>query len=350
MPYIIILIFFIISLLVLLEDKLDKKQVFIISGVFVVALILLAGLREVGIDYDSVNYEISYKHYQNSEGIDFSFVLISSILNLISNDVHLLFIIYAFFGVSMKFLAIKKMSKSLLVPLMVYVCYYYEMHECMQIRSGILAGFYLLSIPFIAEKQKKKALILLLIGSFFHISGLILIPILFLNNKDFTSRTKWFWCLVIPFSYLVHFAGISVLMTLNIPYIGQKLEIYQRMNDLGLTDFGINVFSPFLLMNIMMFYYLMYFSNTIKVENKFLPLMLKIYALGISSYMFLSFLPVLSYRVSILYNTITILLFSNVAYTIKPRWASVLILILFCFLYMNYGMKCFEGFVLLWEV
>ena len=140
------------------------------------------------------------------------------------------------------------------------------------------------------------------------------------------------------------------LLSLNIPYIGEKLAIYQRIHELGQSDLGINVFSPFLLMNILMFYYLMYFSNTVNHENKYFPLMMKCYAVGISSYMFFSFLPVLSSRISILYDTVSIVLFSNVAYTIKPRWASVLVLIVFSFLYLNYGLKCFEGFVFLWEV
>lgn len=350
LPYIIIILFFIVAILSLIEEKVKRQQMILISVFFVVLLIVFAGLREVGIDYDSANYESAYNQYDTVEGVDFSFLFISHLLNKISNDVHLLFLLYASIGVGLKYLSIRKMSTSLFVPIMVYVCYYYEMHECMQIRSGILGGFYLLSIIYIAEKRKGIAFLLLLIGSFFHISGLVLLPILFLSNKEFNTKTKTFWCMLIPFSYFIHFVGINFIVSSNLPYIGSKLEIYQRMHENGTSELGINVFSPLLLMNIMMFYYLMYFSKTIEASNKYFPLMIKCFAIGISSYMFFSFLPVLSSRINILYDTVSIVLFSNVAYTIKPRYASITLLIAFCFLYLNYGLKCFEGFVFLWEV
>lgn len=350
MPYIVISLFFVISILSLLEEKIKREQVFLISFILVILLIVFAGMREVGVDYDSENYEIAYKDYYKSDGIDISFVLISTVLNKISSDVHLLFLFYALMGVSLKYLAIRKMSVSILVPLMVYVCYYYDMHECMQIRSGVLGGLYLLCIFYIAENRKKTALAILIVGSLFHISGLALLPILFLSNTKFTKRVKLIWCMVIPLSYLVYFAGITLIMSFDIPYVGTKLEVYQRMHETGNSDLGINVFSPFLLMNIMMFYYLMYFSDTIMANNKYFPLLMKCFSIGVSSYMLLSFLPVLASRINILYNTVSIILFSNVVYTIKPRYASVALLILFCFLYLNYGLKCFEGFVFLWEV
>lgn len=350
MPYIIIVFFFVVAVFSLIEEKVKREQMIILSIFLIILLVIFAGLREVGVDYDSANYESAYKEYETEEGVDYSFRLISYLLNKISNDVHLLFMLYASIGVGLKYLAIRKMSISLFVPIMVYVCYYYEMHECMQIRSGVLGGFYLLSIIYIAEKRKGIALLLLLIGSFFHISGLILLPILFLNNKEFDNKSKTFWCLMIPFSYFIHFIGFNFIVSSNLPYIGSKLEIYQRMHENGYSELGINVFSPLLLMNIMMFYYLMYFSKTLEKSNMYFPLMMKCFSIGISSYMFFSFLPVLSSRINILYDTVSIVLFSNVAYTIKPKYASIALLIAFCFLYLNYGLKCFEGFVFLWEV
>ena len=350
MPYIIIILFFIVAILALLEDKILHKQVVMVVFAFATIMILLSGFREVGIDYDSANYASAYRDYEIAEGVDISFLFISSFLHLFSDDAHAIFLFYALLGVSLKLFAIKRLSHSYLVPLMVYLCYYYEMHECMQIRSGILGGLYLLAIPYIAKGEKRIALMLLLLGSFFHISGLVLLPILFFGNKEFDKKSKAIWCLVIPFSYIVHFVGVYFLLSVNIPYIGDKLEIYQRLHESGHSELGINVFSPLLLMNVLMFYYLMYFSQTVNNENKYFPLMMKCYAIGISSYMFFSFLPVLSSRINILYDTVSIVLFSNVAYTVKPRWASVLALMVFCFLYLNYGLKCFEGFVFLWEV
>lgn len=348
-PYIILFIFTIVAILALLEEKIKESQISIIFYALAVFLILLAGLREIGIDYDSANYADAYINYDQG-GVEISFIFISAILNTFSHNAHFLFMTYAIIGVSLKFISIKRLSNSIIISAMIYLCYYYEMQECMQIRSGVLAGFYLMSIPYIAEKKKAKAVLCILTGCFFHISGLLLIPILFLNNTEFTKKDKIKWSLVIPFSYILYFAGVTILLSFDIPYIGQKLEVYQRMNDIGNSELGINVFNPLLLMNIMMFYYLMYFSKSVQKESKYFPILMKCYALGISAYMIFSFLPVLALRANILISVVSIILISNIAYTIKPRWASICGLIVFCILYLNYGLKCFEGFIFLWQV
>ena len=121
MPYIIIVVFFVVAVISLLEEKIKREQMTILSIFLIVLLVVFAGLREVGVDYDSANYESAYKEYETEEGVDFSFRLISYLLNKITNDVHLLFMLYALIGVGLKYLAIRKMSISLFVPIMVYV-------------------------------------------------------------------------------------------------------------------------------------------------------------------------------------------------------------------------------------
>ena len=86
LPYIIIILFFIVAILSLIEEKVKRQQMILISVIFVVLLIVFAGLREVGIDYDSANYESAYNQYDTVEGVDFSFLFISHLLNKISND------------------------------------------------------------------------------------------------------------------------------------------------------------------------------------------------------------------------------------------------------------------------
>ena len=78
MPYIIIILFFIVAILALLEDKIPHKQVVMVVFAFATIMILLSGFREVGIDYDSANYASAYRDYEIVEGVDVSFLIISS--------------------------------------------------------------------------------------------------------------------------------------------------------------------------------------------------------------------------------------------------------------------------------
>ena len=94
MGYIIIAIFIIVVILSYIEDYLGKYKLplYLLIGF---TLILLAGLREVGIDPDSQNYEISFQRYYDSsaqERVEYSYTFISMLLNFITDDVHILFL------------------------------------------------------------------------------------------------------------------------------------------------------------------------------------------------------------------------------------------------------------------
>ena len=90
MGYIIIAIFIVVVILSYIEDYLGKYKLplYLLIGF---TLILLAGLREVGIDPDSQNYEISFLRYYDSiaqERVEYSYTFISMLLNVITDDVH----------------------------------------------------------------------------------------------------------------------------------------------------------------------------------------------------------------------------------------------------------------------
>ena len=305
----IVLLFTISCLLVFLEKYMGKYKlpVYIFLGI---ALILIAGLREVGIDPDSDNYEHTYHNYssiQLLDGIEYSFLLISSILNHFSNDVHILFIFYAFWGVSLKFSAFRQLSNLWFLPVVVYLSFYYELHEMTQIRTGILSGIFLLSIKSLADGKKTQYCLMIILGAFFHISALLLLPLAFLDNQELSLKKRIFWCSLIPAGYMAYMMGATVLLQFDIPYIGLKLANYQAAEDKGIGIVSINVFSPKTLFTTFIFFYLMYFHDTIKEYNRFFPILLKIYAIGLFSFTSLGFLPILAERVSFLFETVTII-------------------------------------------
>ena len=181
MGYITVVLFSVTTFLALIERYIRKYKLllyFLIS----IALILIAGLRPVGIDPDSNNYEYTYIHYDTPtalEGVEYSYIFLSMIFNTITSDVHILFLFYALLGVGIKFFAFRKLSNSFFLPVIVYIGYYFIMHECMQIRTGILSAGFLLYIKAIGDGQKKKAIYLLLFGLLFHYSALRLLPFRF---------------------------------------------------------------------------------------------------------------------------------------------------------------------------
>ena len=123
-----ILLFFTCLSLSFIEDRLtarDKVMIYLILGV---AMILIAGLREVGSTPDTIAYEGMYYAKGSKLALmlrEPSFNLIVSVLNSFSLGVSALFITYALISVPIHLSALWRMSKFPLLILTIYISYYY---------------------------------------------------------------------------------------------------------------------------------------------------------------------------------------------------------------------------------
>lgn len=353
MGYIILAIYSTTILLALLKDIVYRYRIFIYMGLSVI-LILTAGLRPIGLDPDSENYEGTFLNYEDPnilEGIEVTFLFISRIVHFFSNDVHWLFIIYAILGVGLKVYAVRRLSSMYFLPIAIYLSYYFVQHECMQIRTGVLSGLMLLVVYYIGNKEKKKAFVLLTIGTLFHYSAILLIPLFFLNNTELKKRHIIIWASIIPAAYLIHFAGITLFFDniAELPLVGAKLYSYQTSTLNDTAEFGINVFSPLNLFTITIYYYLLFFHKTIEYFDKFFPIMIKTMGLGLFIFVAMSFFPVVADRITMLYKTVSILLFADIYYTLKPQWLSVALITCIGIIFLNYCLGN-VGLILLWKV
>lgn len=330
MAYIILALFILTLILCYLEDYIKeyKNTTYFIIGV---GFILLAGFRVVGTDPDSDNYEYYFHHVFQASALGMmepSFKYLCIILGLITDNVHILFLVYAIIGVSIKLYAFKRLAPVIFVPLLFYISFYFELHEMTQMRAGIVSGLYLLALKHIGLGERKKAALLILIGTFFHYSSLVLLPVIFLNNQEGNRKHNLFWLLLIPFGYVVYWGGVNILLNPDIPYIGQKLAIYQTAVEKGRQTVDINIFDPLHLMAIILFYYTYYFRESIKKYCPEFIIVLKATAIGLFAYSALAFLPVLALRVSQLYCVANIILYTGLVYTLKQRWAGITLAVL----------------------
>lgn len=321
---ILLLIFFVVFVAALVEERLESQKLY--AYIFIgVMLVLCAGMKEIGFDSDSKNYEVYFLY--NDEPtflltVEYSFLLLSRVVGSFTGDVHAMFFLYAGVGIALKLVAIRRLSELWFLPLLVYLGNYYLIHDMTQIRACIVSGLLLLAIKPWSEGHKWQAAILLLVGCLFHYSTLILLPALFLGNKEMTKRERIIWAMLVPAGYLVYFAHLNPLTTISIPYIGDKVEVYQDLNERGIVGDTINVFSIAFLATWAAYLYLLYFYDLVKDHNKYLSLMLKLMGISIFLYLAFTFLPVLSFRFSELYGIVEVIVFANIYYTIKPAWFS----------------------------
>jgi len=346
------LVFLITAFLAYLEDYLGKYKLPLYIGI-AVTLIIISATRMVGIDPDSENYANSFMTIASGGQdmlVEYSFVILSQFVSLFSNDVHYLFLIYATLGVTLKFIAFRQLSNSWFLPVLMYLGYFFVYHECMQMRTGILSGMLLLAIKPWSEGNKFRAFFYILIGLFFHYSALMLIPLLFLTNKRISYYWNIFWMLLIPLGYILYFGGFSYFLntSTDLFYIGDKLAAYQNEEERGTTTLFVNVFSPLLIFTTFLYYYLLYFRDTITDNSKYAPLMTKILGIGIFAYTALGTFPALSLRVNLLLRIVSIILYANICHTIRPKWAGIAIAVLIAFIYLNYAVPSIS-FVIFWN-
>ncbi len=350
--YAVVFMFFLTAILCFLERYIGKYKLPLYIGIGLI-LILIAASRIVGMDPDSSNYESSFlsiRSFDNDYFVEYTFVIVSMLIHFFSDDVHFLLLFYAIVGVTTKFIAFRQLSEFWFLPVVVYIGYFFIFHECMQIRTGILSGMFLLSIKPLAEGKRLKAFWLILIGFFFHYSAIMLLPILFLSNKRITLYGKLFWALIIPVGYFFYFNGLSWLLTttVDIPYFGDKLAMYQIGAETGKSLLAVNVFSPLYMFTIFLYLYILYFHDTIIEHNKYFPILIKILGLGIMSYTVFSIFPALAQRVNLLLRIVSIILYSNIFYTIKPKWAATSVVIIVAFVFLNYAVPSIS-FHLFWD-
>lgn len=345
-------VFVFTCLLVYIEDLLGKYKFPVYIGICIL-LILIAGSRMVGGDPDSSNYESTFLSILagNEEFlIEYSFVLLSKFASIFGHDVHILFLIYAILGVLLKFVAFRQLSESWFLPVLFYTSYFFIFHECMQIRTGVLSAMFLLSIKPWCEGHKLKALGFLSIGFFFHYSALMLFPLLLLGNKAMSFKERVFWTLLIPFGYVLYYGGATFFLDIStdLPYIGEKLSAYQMGVKAGTSKLFVNVLSPLFLFTTFLYYYLLYFHDTLIEKNKYYPLMIKLLGIGIFAYVALGSFPALAQRVNLLLRIVSIILYANVFYTLLPRWASISVAIIIAFVFLNYAVPSIS-FHLFWD-
>ena len=337
MLILLLLIIFIVLFFVFTEEYLGKYKGMVYLFV-AMGFILYSGLRPVGFDRDSQNYENLFMHPDaNLSGIivEPSFTILSKLLYNIYSDVHILLFLYALIGVSIKFYAIKRLSTFYFLPIIIYIGNFFLLHDITQIRVGIASAIFLLSLEPLSEGKKLYAFFYMLLAIFFHYSAIALLPLLILNNNPFSLRMKIAWAFIVPLCFILYVKGLDILTTIYIPYITEKVEYYQALSENKLEKESI--LNPFPLIKMTVFLYLLYFADIIKQNVPSIYLLIKILGCSLLAYFALSSIKIVSMRISELYGIVELLVYPCLVFTIKPATIGkvVVCVIAFIELYFN---------------
>jgi hypothetical protein len=317
----------------------SKTLVLILIGVL---LILVAGLRPTGIDGDSLNY-IGVLHVSLSEAnfIDKEpcFWIINELNKILfaGND-QTFFLIFAIIGVTLKVLAIQKLSLLPIFSIFTYLCLYFILHEMTQIRAGVAAAIFLLAIPNIYNRNFKAFLLKTILAMMFHYSAILMLLVYFLNPYKINLKVFFFLPLIGIIFMLI---GINVITILNpflfiLPdFIANKIELYILLLDDEKFN-QINVFN-FYYASLLVFYYIMILHHNY-FKSLYDVLFLKIFGLMLFFFYFSSAIPVLAFRVSEFFGVVLIILIPHFALIFKQKTIAKIPLILWLTIYLIFIM------------
>ena len=336
-----ILVFTLLSILVLSKKEKPKVTLLIV----VILLMIIAGFRG-NIDNDHLTYIRYYELISSGQPFVFEpfFLIISYIVSFTINNVTAVFLIFAVFGVSLKYIAIKKLSNFWMCSILVYFSYFFLLHEMTQIRTSIASGVLLLSIPFIYTKNLKGFLILVLLGSMSHYSLIAILPMYYINTK----KVEIIFFFLIPLTYILYFLSInisSVISLINIFYEtgGTRFEYYAMLAKSN----SIEVFSILQLIHILVSYILLWKWKYLSRKNDYFVILLKFYIIATSLFVAFADIPALGIRFSELFHIVEIILIPTLIFLTKRKIDAkylIIILSLFSLLLLTYRLELIKPY------
>lgn len=340
--YYLIFLFIVSFLFVSTYIKIPQKYLLFVAAVI---LILVAGFRQTGIDFDSTAYvdifntfdsPLNYfKDYQYNSLFEPAYYLIPGIVkSYLSLNITWSFLIFAIIGISLKFIAIPRLTNLVFLSAIVYCGHFFVLHDMTQIRAGIASGILLLCIPQIQKRNLFGFLVLLCLGLLFHYSMIIFLPFYFLDSKSINKKV-FLALLFVP--YILHFLHVNtvtVLSAFKLGIISDKIQLYNDLLELGLyTD--INIYNVMFLIQLFTCGLFVLKSDLLLKNNKYALLLLKIYCISEASFVLFSNVPVLAFRISELLGIVQIIIIPFYIYIIKPKSIALLIVFGFALLYFS---------------
>lgn len=293
---------------------------------FTVALLLIfiAGFRPIGLDRDSPNYvsllniPFSQANFLDKEPAFWMLVEINRVL--FSSNERTFFLIFAIIGVSLKILAINRLSSMPFLSLWAYICLYFILHEMTQIRAGVASGIFLLAIQDIVNRNFKNYLIKTFLAVMFHYSAIIMLPLYFLNPK----RINYALFLTLPILGII----LGILTKNEMRYLiemsseflpkfmGVKISTYLSLLEMGEHN-QIDIFNFYYTSLLIVCYFLLF--NTKYSKSNLYIILLKILGIMLFFFYSLAVVPVFAFRISEFLGVALIILIPHIALMFKQK-------------------------------
>lgn len=250
-------------------------------------LILSAGLRSGG-DPDYANYrDIYIKSLTEFISVEPFYLYINVIFNQLNIPFEFLIFSIAFFSIILKCIIFYKRSPYYLSTLFIYICTIFVQFDLIAIRQGIAISFVMLAFHFI--NIRALSILMVLVASLFHVSALIVLPILLLVKIEYGVKYifSFYIAVVLATLFKVTLPIEDILfMVPGVPlFVLEKLKVYSSYTDASILSYK--------QLLILLFSILVYFYYK---TNSFVKFMCVLYWIGCSVSIIFSQIGDIAYR------------------------------------------------------
>lgn len=316
-------LFLIVGLIALSSYSVNKKVVTIVISII---LILFAGTR-LDIDEDYHMYFKNFQYVENSVKkfqtrdipIEWCVYVLPHFFALFLTKklaiVRATFLIFAFLGVSIKLIAIKKYANIFFLSIILYISNLFLMQEMTTIRAGIASAIFLWSIGDIEEKNYKTFFAKIFTSFFFHSSSIVFIIVWVLLKVKIKIQYLYIAIIISLASALFKINILTVLFLDKIfPRVGVYIKMMEWMkeDDTNIYNFRI-LFALALVITFGLFYKKLQ-------EIKYFDILFRIHIISICIFFLLSTsAQVFSIRTFELLAITQILLYPMIVHIFNPK-------------------------------
>lgn len=327
----------------LFAENLPKKYHCFMLWLYIFIFLAISMTRPASYASDYKNYEeyfYSFDKKITQLTVEATFLWISEFVYKHGGTMRTVIYIFALISIPLKLYSIRKLTDStcFLLALLIYASNYFMLHDCEQIRlaAGMAFGMYSIYLR-IENKSICKIIVMLGIGiAFHHTLGVLVIPLL-ICPKELTKFWKIAIACIVPLSILAWIAHVNIITSLPIPYVEQRLKLYEIAIAKGEHP-DVRVINVMVIIRLLLLYYILYFYDTIRPHLKALPMLLLCYGFSLAAWFGLSEMSVIAVRISQLFGFVEVILFGSIFYTFKPAWVgkSVVFILAMYFFAQNY--------------
>lgn len=255
----------------------------------------------------------------------------------------MLLLIYALISIPLKVYCFKEFSsfEILYLALPVYFSFFFQLHDCEQIRLAAAMSFIMYAYLCRIERRRWISWVLLcLVATLFHYTAIVaMAPLILYRHKDFTLMYKALLSGLVLMGVVIWVLKINLIGILPIPAIEAKMALYELSISKGEQIEHIMLYHPMALLRYATFFYALYYYDTLRTHVKGLNIILIAEAFGLFAWGGLSGTAVFAVRISELYQITEIILFASIFYTVKPQWVGKLYPIVVAIYFFMYGIR-----------